>query len=58
MLNVKKTKIMTTGTLNEFILDGTETEIINCYTFLSTTSPEMARFTKKSIEDFQVEEWQ
>jgi len=32
-LNLKKTKIMTTGTLNEFILDGTEMEI-NCYTFL------------------------
>jgi hypothetical protein len=33
MLNQKKTKIMTTGTLNEFILDGTEIDIINCYTF-------------------------
>jgi transcriptional regulator len=33
-LNLKKTKIMTRGTLNEFILDGTEMEIINCYTFL------------------------
>jgi hypothetical protein len=27
---------MTTGTLNEFKLDGTEIEIINCYTFLGT----------------------
>ena len=36
MLNLKKTKIMTTGTLNKFILDGTEIEIINCYTFLGT----------------------
>jgi hypothetical protein len=36
MLNLKKTKIMTTGTLNEFILDGTEMEIINCYTFLGS----------------------
>jgi hypothetical protein len=36
MLNLMKTKIMTTGTLNEFILDGTEVEIINCYTFLGT----------------------
>jgi len=36
MLNLKKTKIMTTGTLNEFILDGTGIEIINCYTFLGT----------------------
>jgi hypothetical protein len=35
-LNLKKTKIMTTGTLNNFILDGTEIEIINCYTFLGT----------------------
>jgi pentose-5-phosphate-3-epimerase len=26
-LNLKKTKIMTTGTLNEFILNGTEIEI-------------------------------
>ena len=36
MLNRKKTKIMTTGILNEFILDGTEMEIINCYTFLGS----------------------
>jgi hypothetical protein len=36
MLNLQKTKIMTTGTLNEFILDGTEIEIINCYTFLGS----------------------
>jgi hypothetical protein len=36
MINLKKTKIMTTETLNEFILDGTEIEIINCYTFLGT----------------------
>ena len=36
MLNLKKTKIMTTGTLNKFILDGTEIEIINCYTFLGS----------------------
>jgi hypothetical protein len=36
MLNLKKTKIMTTGTLNKFILDGTEMEIINCYTFLGS----------------------
>jgi hypothetical protein len=34
MLNLKKTKIMTTETLNGFILDRTEMEIINCYTFL------------------------
>jgi len=27
---------MTTGTLNEFILDRTEMEIINCYTFLGS----------------------
>jgi len=36
MLNLKKTKIMTTGLLNDFILDGTEIEIINCYTFLGS----------------------
>jgi hypothetical protein len=36
MLNLKKTKIMTTGTLKKFILDGTEMEIINCYTFLGS----------------------
>jgi hypothetical protein len=36
MLNLKKTKIMTTGTLNEFILDRTEMEIINCCTFLGS----------------------
>jgi hypothetical protein len=31
-----KTKILTTGTLNEFILDGKKIEITNCYTFLGT----------------------
>jgi hypothetical protein len=36
MLNLKKTKTMTTGTLNKFILDGTEIEIVNSYTFLGT----------------------
>jgi hypothetical protein len=33
-LNLKKTKIMTTGTLNEFILDRTEIEITSYHTFL------------------------
>ena len=36
MLNLKKTKVITTGILNEFILDGTEMEIIYCYTFLGS----------------------
>jgi hypothetical protein len=36
MLNLKQTKIMTTGTLNELILNGTEIDIMNCYTFLNT----------------------
>jgi hypothetical protein len=36
MLNLKKTKIMTTGTLKEFILEGTEMEITNCYAFLGS----------------------
>jgi len=36
MLNLKKTKIMSTGILNEFILDGTEMEVINCYTVLGS----------------------
>ena len=36
-LNLKKTKIMTTGNLNNFKLDGTEIEIIDSYTFLGTT---------------------
>jgi hypothetical protein len=35
-LNLKKTKIMITGTLKEFILEGTEMEITNCYTFLGS----------------------
>jgi hypothetical protein len=35
-LNLKKTKIMTTGNLNNFILDGTEIEIIDSYTFYGT----------------------
>jgi len=34
--NLKKTKIMTTGTLNEFILDGTEIEITSYHTFLGS----------------------
>jgi hypothetical protein len=33
-LNLKKTKIMTTGNLNKFKLDGTEIEIIDSYTLL------------------------
>jgi hypothetical protein len=32
MLNLK-TKIKTTGILHEFILNGKEIEITNCYTF-------------------------
>jgi hypothetical protein len=36
MLNLKKTKIMTTGPLKEFILEGTEMDIINRYTFLGS----------------------
>jgi hypothetical protein len=35
-LNLKKTKVMTTGTLNEFILDGTEIEITSYHTFLGS----------------------
>jgi len=35
-LNLKKTKIMTTGTLNECILDGTEIEITSYHTFLGS----------------------
>jgi hypothetical protein len=35
-LNLKKTKIMRTGNLNKFKLDGTEVEIIDSYTFLGT----------------------
>ena len=34
MLNLNKTKIMTTGPQKEFILEGTEMKIINSYTFL------------------------
>jgi len=36
MLNLKKTKIMTTGILNEFILDGTEMETKSCHTSLGS----------------------
>jgi hypothetical protein len=36
MVNLKKTKIMTRGTLKEFVLEGTEMEITNCYTFLGS----------------------
>jgi hypothetical protein len=35
-LNFKKSKIMTTGTVNEFILDGREIEITGCHTFLGS----------------------
>jgi hypothetical protein len=35
-LNVKKTKIMATGNLNKFKLEGSEIEIIDSYTFLGT----------------------
>jgi len=35
-LNLKKTKIMTTGNLNKFKSDGMEIEIIDSYTFLGT----------------------
>jgi hypothetical protein len=35
-LNLKKTRIMTTGNLDKFKLDGTEIEIIDSYTFLGT----------------------
>jgi hypothetical protein len=37
MLNLKKTQIMTSGTLKEFILEGTKMEITKCYTFLGPT---------------------
>jgi hypothetical protein len=33
-LNLKKTKIVTTGTLNDFVLDGTEIEMTSYHTFL------------------------
>ena len=36
MLNLKKTRIKTTGPLKEFILEGKEMEIINSYTFLGS----------------------
>jgi hypothetical protein len=35
MLNLKKTKIIT-GPLKEFIVEGTEKELINSYTFLGS----------------------
>jgi hypothetical protein len=34
MLYLKNTKFTTTGTLKEFIIEGTGKEIKNCYTFL------------------------
>jgi hypothetical protein len=35
-LNLKKTKIITTGTLNEFILDGTKIQMTSYHTFLGS----------------------
>jgi hypothetical protein len=35
-LNPKKTKIITTGTLNDFVMDGTEIEITSYHTFLGS----------------------
>ena len=51
---------MTTGTLNEFILDRTEIKITSYDTFLGSiiTRDGYDTITKKSIEDFQLEEWQ
>jgi putative N-acetylmannosamine-6-phosphate epimerase len=57
-LNLKKTKIMTTETLNEFILDGTEIEITSYHTFVGSIITRDGTITRKSIEDFQLEEWQ
>jgi hypothetical protein len=36
MLNLKKTKIMSTGPLKEFVVEGIEMEIINSYNFLGS----------------------
>jgi hypothetical protein len=35
-LNLKKTKIMTTGTTGEFALGGTKVELTDCYIFLGS----------------------
>jgi hypothetical protein len=56
MLNLKKTRIMTTGILNEFILDGTEMEIINCYTFLGSIITRDGYNYKDISKDSQLEE--
>jgi hypothetical protein len=58
MLNLKKTKIVTTGILNEFILDGTEMEIINCYTFLGSIITRDSYIYKEINRRLQLEEWQ
>jgi hypothetical protein len=58
MLNLKKTKIMTTGTPNEFILDRTEIEIINCYTFLGTVITRHGYDHKEINRRLSMEEWQ
>jgi hypothetical protein len=36
MPNLKKTKIMTTGTIKEFIIEGRGVQITNCYMFLGS----------------------
>jgi hypothetical protein len=47
---------MTTGTLNKFILEGTEIEIINCYTFLGTIITSNGYMHKEINRRIRVEE--
>jgi hypothetical protein len=58
MLNLKKTKIMTRGPLKEFILEGTEMEIINSYTFLGSVITRDDYEHKEINGRISIGEWQ
>jgi hypothetical protein len=58
MLKLKKTKIMTTGPLKEFIVEGTEMKMINSYTFLDYNYQRWLRAQRKLTEDVRLEEWE
>jgi hypothetical protein len=57
-LNLKMTKIILTGPLKEFIVEGTEMEIINYYTFLGSIITRDSYEHKKLTEELRWEDRQ